>query len=500
MLAQAGAQAEQNDSKLYVTSRACVTRFSTSQYHEFVKLYESLPNYVETFRKFAYSEVTEYEIAGEDFIIDLCGAIDILYPFITLLVDLQGLQAPIWKVCVWETKLMKEVEAMETFTLSNLPNSMEKLSSNVNDVRKGLFKQTKLVQGWLVVDSGSGPRESQLLTWKARELKDCEEDLKTFLTDLKSSFKSRFQQCISPMQNDLTSLDLDSIVSLQVGSRSANGIVRIDEAALECFKTEEFRRVFQFICSLPHVQRLALKEDVTFAPALSSAVYRKLKMTIKELVWNPKYIDVFAKFVKVVKSANNVVKVGEHLCNYFDHAEKGKKVHLDSICSKVGFLKNLSLSSTCLHFSNVYDAEFEHLSLCFMIDEEELIAQMFTNSMVFNMLGIEMCVCYDICMAKGGTEAIVESFYSSMQAQSMARQDNETLALRTKLEWAMPPLIQADKFVHETAKIYIEGDKEHKLKSHQWPIIGDGKSSKSYKVSKVIDRLSSSEAYLPFLL
>ena len=72
------------------------------------------------------------------------------------------------------------------------------------------------------------------------------------------------------------------------------------------------------------------------------------------------------------------------------------------------------------------------------------------------MLGIEMCVCYDVCMAKGGTEAVVESFYSSMKAQSMARQDNETLALRTKLEWTVPPLIQADKFVRETAKIYIE--------------------------------------------
>ena len=103
----------------------------------------------------------------------------------TLLVDLQGLQVPIWKVCAWETKLMKEVEAMEKFTLLNLPSSMEKLSSNVSDMRKGLFKQTKLVQGWLIVDSGSGPREFQQLTWKVRELKDCEEDMKTFLTDLK---------------------------------------------------------------------------------------------------------------------------------------------------------------------------------------------------------------------------------------------------------------------------------------------------------------------------
>ena len=83
-----------------------------------------------------------------------------------------------------------------------------------------------------------------------------------------------------------------------------------------------------------------------------------------------------------------------------------------------------------MHLSNVYEAEFELLSLCF-IDEEELIAQMLTNPMVYNMLGIEMCISYDVCMAKGGTEAVVESFYSSIKAQSMARQDNETLALRT---------------------------------------------------------------------
>ena len=159
----------------------------------------------------------------------------------------------------------------------------------------------------------------------------------------------------------------------------------------------EFQKVFEFVCSLRHVQSLALKEDVNFVPALSGIVYCKLKTTIKELLWNPKYIDVLANFVRVMKSANNVIKVGEYLCNYFDHAEKGKKVHLNSICSKVGFLKNLSLSSRCVHFSNVYDAEFELLPLSFMIDKEELIAQMFTNPVVFNMLGIEICVCYDIC-------------------------------------------------------------------------------------------------------
>jgi hypothetical protein len=55
------------------------------------------------------------------------------------------------------------------------------------------------------------------------------------------------------MQKDLTSLDLDSIVSLLVGSRSANGIDQIDRGVLESYKTKEFQRVFQLNVSLPLV-------------------------------------------------------------------------------------------------------------------------------------------------------------------------------------------------------------------------------------------------------
>ena len=104
----------------------------------------------------------------------------------TLLVDLQSLQAPIWKVCIWYPKVLKEIEVMENFTLQDIPTSMDKLSSNVEDVRRGLFKETKLVEGWLVVDSGDGPKESQVLNWVARELKDSEKDLKILLMDLKT--------------------------------------------------------------------------------------------------------------------------------------------------------------------------------------------------------------------------------------------------------------------------------------------------------------------------
>ncbi len=48
---------------LRLTSRACSTRFSASQYVEFLKLIESLPLYIRTFREFKYTEVKEYQIA-----------------------------------------------------------------------------------------------------------------------------------------------------------------------------------------------------------------------------------------------------------------------------------------------------------------------------------------------------------------------------------------------------------------------------------------------------
>ena len=227
---------------------------------------------------------------------------------------------------------------------------------------------------------------------------------------------------------------------------------------LENHGSEEFERVFAFICSLKHVQLFSASEDVSFVAALSHVINRKIKTSMKELVWQPQHVDVLGKFAKVVDSKGGL---GAYLCDHFDYVDKGKKVHIESIRAKVGVLKSLSLSPRTVHFKNVYDAEFEFQSLSLAIDEEELLVQMFTNPAVYNMLGVEACICYDICLAKGGTEAVVESFYSSMQAQAMSGgQDNETLALRTKFEWVMPPLIQADKFVKETAKIYIEGNKE----------------------------------------
>jgi hypothetical protein len=60
----------------------------------------SLPVYIKTFRKNKYNQFKEYEIAGKDFVIDMCGMLDIMRPTIEMLVRSQDLQLPIWKICV----------------------------------------------------------------------------------------------------------------------------------------------------------------------------------------------------------------------------------------------------------------------------------------------------------------------------------------------------------------------------------------------------------------
>lgn len=83
------------------------------------------------------------------------------------------------------------------------------------------------------------------------------------------------------------------------------------------------------------------------------------------------------------------------------------------------------------HLCNFYEMKFESKTVITILDEAMVYNSMYTNSEVYNLIGKEMCIVTDIALAKGGTEAIVESFHSSMASQAMqGGQSNEALALR----------------------------------------------------------------------
>lgn len=222
MLALAKSEAIKSQSKsnrLLVTSRTCSTRFFTSQYHEFEKLITSLPVYIDTFRENQYSEVKEYEIAGKDFVTDMCGTLDVMKPVIEMLVRLQDLQVPIWKICVWSPKVISTLNAVKGLSLSKPPKHYGYLGNNMDGIQKGKYKGIKLVPGWLLVGATSQKDGSTLYKWIVRDQKDCEKDLKQLAVDLIEALESRYEKSVTQLQEYLTSLDLDSLVKHLCGER-----------------------------------------------------------------------------------------------------------------------------------------------------------------------------------------------------------------------------------------------------------------------------------------
>lgn len=89
-------------------------------------------------------------------------------------------------------------------------------------------------------------------------------------------------------------------------------------------------------------------------------------------------------------------------------------------------------------------------------------------------------------MAKGGPEAIAESFYSAMRSQQQSGgQLNETLARRTKVNWCLPSLKQCEGIIKEAVALYLRGDDV--IKAHKKNTFFSGRA-KEYFVSKVVDR------------
>jgi hypothetical protein len=113
MLSSTIALSKQNDLELRMTKGSCTTRFWSSQFQEFEIIIQSFAAYIQAFRAFGYSEVREYEILGEDFVIDLCSVTDVMRIVIDLMVKLQSLSCPCWKICVLFPSVKKFLEQLE---------------------------------------------------------------------------------------------------------------------------------------------------------------------------------------------------------------------------------------------------------------------------------------------------------------------------------------------------------------------------------------------------
>ena len=85
-----------------------------------------------------------------------------------------------------------------------------------------------------------------------------------------------------------------------------------------------------------------------------------------------------------------------------------------------------------------------------------------------------MSITIDVAMAMSGSEAVVERYYSVMKRQTLpGGQMNETLVLRTNIDWCFPMPSQCEETIKEIDSLYIKGNKDLGLRPHQIPVFLD---------------------------
>ena len=75
------------------------------------------------------------------------------------------------------------------------------------------------------------------------------------------------------------------------------------------------------------------------------------------------------------------------------------------------------------------------------LHEQNVFSSFYSQEVIYSIAQPQSCAVLDIVLAKGGPEAIAESYFSCMRAQQQpGGQSNETLSRRTKLNWCLPSL------------------------------------------------------------
>eukprot|EP00794_Sanderia_malayensis_P008335 gene8335-biopygen6173 len=469
MLSNAMALAKEKQISLKFTKGSCSTRFWTSQYNEFKVLIKSFAAYGEAFCSFGYSEIKEYEILGQDFVLDLCAVVDCMEVVMNLMVDVQALSCPCWKMCVWFPRVKKILQEIEDESILEPAKTMKNLFAHVENILiHETFQDQKLVTGWRLVSTNDGNDN-----WEAREPEDCEQDARTFIHDIISSMEARFDNCVGKLSRELVCFDFENIVTLLCGKRR-NGRPVISEGDLEEYYLPEFRRFVEYACSLKHIKAAIQEGDLQLDGRLSHVIYRNYKMFLKNLVWE----------------SNEAMK------KCFSIEENGEQKSLSAKSpSSAGKLSHLEVCKEIKSHKTYFEAQFSGFNETYIItvNEEAIIKMIYTEEESQHVLGKEFCLLFDIGMGKGGRESIVESYYSVMESQKkFGGQTNDTLSLRTKLYWCLPNVLQADRMVKEVSRMYLQGDG---LRKHRNLII----CNKQAKLSKVLKKIKASNTGLHFL-
>ena len=158
-----------------------------------------------------------YLIKGRDFVLDLCGLIDILKPFIDKMIRVQqALDQMVWTITILMPKVKAHLKAAESSLRVQLKNinittldsygfpklSKHYTSINKDDPRECVFKGVNLTEGWMVVNNDED-EPVEKYKWIDRTVQECLEEMLLFIEALLRNIDERMKKCVTQVAHNL---------------------------------------------------------------------------------------------------------------------------------------------------------------------------------------------------------------------------------------------------------------------------------------------------------
>ena len=147
-------------------------------------------------------EQYQYMIAGSDFIANLLSFLNILDPIVDLMLRVQSLHVPIWKLKLWWPKIRAKLKKAANGDANCFPR-LQEVGERINTGDH--YQGVELLHGWLVTNEGGGEGRRGILSWTQREEMEIEGDRLQLATDLMNALDRRVQPvlndcCLSTLQ------------------------------------------------------------------------------------------------------------------------------------------------------------------------------------------------------------------------------------------------------------------------------------------------------------
>ena len=484
------------------------TRFFSSAYEQWDKIYlcyESLIKAYCTFRQTTdKEEETKYEIRGQDFVIDICGALDVLFPVTLLMVKAQTVNIPVWKIAIWFPKVICHLQEIENDlaavkegarpTKRLLPKLAENwdtmtIYTEDDEEQHGTFRGVELLEGWIVsgeeVEQDLGKKKITY-TWESRSPIECITDLECLAREVRHTLQKKYDVAVTKEVKSMANIfDVEVATSILSTHRLdiLNQKLHIETEERVTWEThgrEEFVAFFKEICHLPHIkEHFNSRLDRDMLPHSHSIILKRFKDTLRDIIW-------------------------------FDLGGVRSHIFLDARGKAI-----TSLSSQMIESFNEVDSTSFSLDQWYMLrfeNGEQVVAQLngeafyscfYTNETIYSAIGQEMCVCLDVALGANGCEAVVEGFYSVVKVHKKSGgQSNDNLTFRAIVDWNLPHPVSCPNTMKAITKLFIEGDEENGLKKHRSVRFFDHRERtvNKYRESKVIDRRMKEKPRCPHII